>query len=97
AWDIRPCQTVVPLPLGCIIGLESPGGTAPTLTHLDRADALRHLAAVSVWLDDPVRREAALFGVVARVSGAIPFALLQLPFSPSWLDGVPALLAGAVT
>lgn len=96
AWDIAARQVVGPLPLACVVALEAPDGAAPSLTAIPRAEALRRLASGTVWLGDPTEREAALFPAVARVSGAVPFASLQLPFSPSWLDGVPAFLADAL-
>lgn len=96
AWDIAPRQVVEALPLGCVLGLEPPDGAAPALLPITRAEALRRLASDTVWLGDPARREVAMFEAVARVSGAVPFASLQLPFSPSWLDGVLPFLADAL-
>lgn len=96
AWDIAPRQVVAALPLACVLGVQPPGGAAPSLTPVPRAEALRRLASDTVWLGDPARREVAMFEAVARVSGAVPFASLQLPLSPSWLDGVLPFLADAL-
>lgn len=96
AWDIAGRQAPGPLPLARIVGLEAPGGSTPSVTSLGRAEALSRLASHTVWLGEPARREVALFDAVASVSGAVPFASLRLPFSSSWLDGVPAILAGAL-
>jgi hypothetical protein len=96
AWDISARQVVGALPLACVLVLEPPDGAAPSLTPIARAEALRSLASGTVWLSDPAERETASFPAVARVSGVVPFASLQLPFSPSWLDGVPAFLADAL-
>ena len=98
AWDVSSAHAEGPVDLTRVVLLEAPGGDAPEMDGLRRADALRALARHAVWLQDPDDRGRQLFDPVARLVGKVPAVRLRLPRREGWRDDVPELvLAGAAS
>ncbi len=95
AWDLAGRQPDHAVPLALVAFLDEPGGDGPSCRAVGRADAVARLAGDAVWLGEQDRRGEALFGPVSALTRAVPAVALRAPRRPSWLDGLPELLAGA--
>jgi hypothetical protein len=92
AWDVADVHAVAPVELARVVLLDAPGGDAPVVEALARAEALRALARHAVWLEDPEARGRALFGGVAAVVGKVPTVRMRLPRRDEWRDALPRLV-----
>ncbi|MEY2418478.1 MAG: hypothetical protein QOG90_1158 [Actinomycetota bacterium] len=92
AWDVSAVQATGPVELERVVLLEAPGGDAPALDAMSRADALRALARHAVWLQDPDDRGRELFGRVAKLLTKAPAVRLRLPRRDEWRDSVPEMV-----
>jgi hypothetical protein len=95
AWDVASAQAAGPTDLARVVLLEPPGGDAPVIDGLRRADALRALARHAVWLQDPDERGRQLFDPVAKLVAQVPSVRLRLPRREGWRDSVPEMVTAS--
>jgi NAD-dependent oxidoreductase involved in siderophore biosynthesis len=93
AWDISHVQTTEAKRLSRIVLLDAPGGVAPQLRQLTRADAIRTLARHAVWLEEQDERGRRLFELVTALAARVPAFRMQLPRNDRWTENLPDLLA----
>jgi hypothetical protein len=95
AWDVAAVQAPGPCDLARVVLLEPPGGDAPVIDAMRRADALRALARHAVWLQDPDDRGRQLFEPVAALVAKVETVRLRMPRRDGWRDAVQELVTAS--
>jgi hypothetical protein len=96
AWDTSAIHAAAPVDLARVVVLDAPGGGAPVIELLARAEALRAIARHAVWLQEPADRGRRLFPPVATVVAQVPVVRVRLPHDDAWRESIPDVVKAAL-